>query len=237
MGARPDPDRWCTSQVAGAIGDALLDAPHELTAKELEEPTGRSGDQSNLKKKARELAGEGLLTVVRNPPRRNRIGRPAEEAFILNDEQRQLAEGVLRPKNAPAPARQTRRAPSPSERQAADSSIRSSSVGSLARGQEIVIADVAGARLAEMMQALADAEDECEATWTALCGDEYLFVFEGEDPAAGATRLLSVLDGARVPVRQAPVRRVTSVATLADEARQAARGRRKARMRSDTQGA
>jgi hypothetical protein len=230
MAVKPNPDGWRNSQVAAAIGEALLDAPHELTAKELEGPTGRLGDQSNLKAKARQLAKDDLVTVVPNPPRRQRLGRPAGEAFVLSNEQRQIAQEAIRSSGANSAQPRSEQGPRPIDLPGGAAILRGPGVGSLARGQELVIADVRGARLADLMDALSTGDDH-GAVWSALCGDEYLFVFEGDDPAGAAARLLSALDGAGVPVRQAPVRRVTAMPVLADEARDAARERRKARMK------
>jgi hypothetical protein len=110
---------------------------------------------------------------------------------------------------------------------------RAPAVGSLARGQEIVIADVTGSALADVFEVLSHTELARRARWVALLGDELVFVFDGNDPVQPATDLLAILAGARLATRRATVTQVMRAEDLVEQAQRTSPAARRARMARD----
>lgn len=223
MGEPKGVDAWRSSAVRMDIARALLAVDHELTAAELEEPTGRPNGQSNLRKQANELVAIGLVSRLEPEQRANRVGRPPKDAFALSSEQRAVAMeavGVAEPA-----IRQDSTSAMPAD---------DGTVGLLDDRQELVIVDVSGALLSRVFTALATADETPGPVWTAHCGEELIFAFEGANALRDATRLLAILDGARIPTRSAPVRRVVAFSEFAKDAQWAARAAQRVRLQSDT---
>jgi hypothetical protein len=109
--------------------------------------------------------------------------------------------------------------------------------GQLVRGYELVLVDVSGSGLSDLLEALAGTRTADRAIWTVRIGNELTFAFDGSGTRSDAGDLLAVLAGARLPVRHATVGRVAPAHELIDQARRIAPEIRRARSERDAHNA
>lgn len=183
-------------------------------------------------------------------------GRPAW-VYWLSDEQRVIAEravetppslwprreshsaiAALDPTEvAPTPDSNDEDAFAPSQQEASDAGPgRDQSqrgIGHLHRGQELVVVDISGSAFASLLEALSSVGTASLGMWVTRLGDELVFVFDGQEPVAPASELLSLLAGARLSVRQTGVAQVMRAEDLADQAKRISPAIRRARMTRD----
>lgn len=178
------------------IGRALLAAgPGGLAARELAEATGK--DPSNVRRTARAMADADLLTVGKPAQPEGGRGRPSTAAYRLAAGERERLEAILETGGG---------------------------LGILGPGLQIVIADAAGARLADLQEVIAEPEAAPQLAWSAIVDgqpQEYLLAFEGPVAASAATKLVTVLTKAGIPSRRASVAGVTAGHRFLAEAREA----------------
>ena len=196
----------------------------------------------------RRLHKGGLVTRSKVPT--GRRGRPAW-GYSLTDPQRLTAQGVANPaddSSAPGSAMgagEHKTADPPSEPAPTDAATRAATatttgdghLGRLRRGQELVIVDVAGTQLGDVLDVLSDTTVADGARWVALFGDELAFAFDGPDSAEPATDLLAVFAGARLDGHRATVAEVLPAEDFISQARRTAPIARRARMVRDARDA
>lgn len=201
------------------------------------------GSSRATKDVLRRLHRGGLVTRAKRPT--GRRGRPAW-GYSLTHQQRLTAQGVANPadgSSAPGSAMgagENKTADPPSEPAPIDAATLPATAttgdghpGRLRRGQELVIVDVAGTQLADVVDVLSDTTVADRAHWVALFGDELAFAFDGPDPAEPATDLLAVFAGARLDGHRATVARVLPAEDFISQARRTAPIARRARMTRD----
>jgi hypothetical protein len=164
-------------------------------------------DASNIAGLLKGLVGDGLVTV-QLPERRERVGRPPKDAYALSPQGEAELIKAIQP-----------------------------SVGKLADGDHIVLADASVASLPELLHLLADAECAARGAWSFLLtgmGREQAVAFRGRHAASDAADLLSVLAGARIRSRHVIVTDLQSATDLRADARRRAREAQRAQLASDT---
>ena len=114
-----------------------------------------------------------------------------------------------------------------------DAAAKTTAVGRLVRGQELVLVDVSGTAMSDLLAALPGTRTATPASWIARIGDEIAFAFEPDSGDDAAADLLAVLAGARLSVRLAPVAHVATIDDLLDQARRLAPEIRRARSERD----
>lgn len=244
-----DYELWLWPPKTVDVAQALLAASGPVTAKELSADVGTSpSNVSTLLQRPRRYE----LVMIEKRRREPGARGPRPSIYWLTPDQRNVAERAIeveevdRPVSDPRPRVTDRDSGNERSSQSTSSATEAedaehvaspgtpdTDIGHLRRGQELVIADVGAARMADLLRALDDATVRLQARWVALYGDELAFVFDGPQPVEPAVDLLAVLDGARIPVRRATVSRVTASERLIEEARSVAPRARRARMVSD----
>lgn len=230
-----DYSAWQSVPKRLALAAAFLNADRALTARELGVIV--HSHQSNVMVHLRALSGMVTETEV---PRGTGARGPRPAAFLLDSKQRRWAESAVESSVSEtasvADSSNVRgegggAGRSNQDQQKDDSAQRlheMSAVGQLTPGQELVIVDISGGRLGDVLQALSDMSGQtAEADWVAISGDELQFAFR--DVLAAAS-LLAVLHGAKIRVRRSTVAHVGPVAALTAEAKRAAPHVRRARI-------
>lgn len=218
MGASPEPGDWLWPGTRLRIANVLVEAEGALTGSEIARVL--NADPSNINKELVALETAGLVGLRPPDPAEPPPPHRPSRYWILDADQRGIAESVL--STNPEPRRPPRRAKEPDNRQprrarlaapvAARTDItavaqyaRTASSTGITSGMELVIAKVDRDRIVDLMSVLAESQARPRAAWTALCGDELIFAFSESPPADHALDLMAVLD----PARRGEIRRAT----------------------------
>jgi hypothetical protein len=164
-----------------AIGRALLFAEGPRCAADLGLAIGVH--QSNVKKVADRMVGEGLLCPGGRDKSASRRGRNPATYAIAADERENL-EAVLEEGASP---------------------------GTLSRGQQLVVASIPGSKVVDLKRVTAQAGPSSQMEWVALIDgepQECLMAFAGDHAVDLANDLMSRLAAAEIRCRRATVAQV-----------------------------
>lgn len=227
---QPDFTEWLRPPRRLDIARILFDSPGPVSALRIGELLGTH--QSNASQLVKEL--HGLITTRKSDAVKGRRGpRPVE--YFLSPAQQSLAKRALSLPGSERDAlrsstragKSPRAAPDPQQSSRGDDDAVAGDGRVLRRGQELVVADITGGAYGDVLQALAEMTTQARAAvWTAVIGDELIFVFERSE---AASELLAVLHGARVTVRRGAVSQVGPVAELLERSKEIAPQVRRAR--------
>ena len=235
---------WSSTTVEVATALAAVAPRTVLVAADVSRGLGRQ-DPRAIRGLLDRLHNGGLVARARLST--GKQGRPPW-AYSLSDEQHAIAQRAAETppeRRPPRPARRTKRGETPdhghgvlglnapSEKRPVQGADHADWIGHLARGQELVLVDVAQTALADVFRVLSSTELASRARWIALWGDELVFVFDGEDPVRPAIDLLAVMAGARLAARRATVAQVARIEELVEQARQTSPTVRRTRMGHD----
>jgi hypothetical protein len=105
--------------------------------------------------------------------------------------------------------------------------------GQLSRGQELVLVDINGPALSDLLEVLAGTKTIAAAAWIARIGDELAIAFDPTGTRSAAGDLLAVLAGARLSVHLAVVGQVAPANELVEQSQRLAPEIRRARSEHD----